>query len=123
MRRSVTVKRSADANAIEVRARETTLGQIARLSMHSDTHATGSFTHRPAYADFTADFLALSRALEAGRPDDEAEIRARLAEAGVEVWHTVHDMRIDRPGSLAIVDGEARFAPNDAFLMMRTGGL
>jgi hypothetical protein len=123
MRRSVTVKRSTDANAIEVRARETTLGQITRVAMHSDTQATGSFTHRPAYADFAADFLALARALDAGRADDEAAIRRRFAEAELQVWHTTHDMRIDRPGSLAIVDGEARFAPNDAFLMMRTGGL
>jgi hypothetical protein len=32
-------------------------------------------------------------------------------------------MRIDRPASLRVVAGEVQFAPNDAYLMMRTGGL
>jgi phosphatidylglycerol lysyltransferase len=39
------------------------------------------------------------------------------------VYHLQHDMRIDRPATVQILGGEARFTPNDAYLMMRTGGL
>jgi hypothetical protein len=83
----------------------------------------GSFSHRPAYADYAPLFLQLARAIDAGATEEEADVRARLEAQGVEVWHTSHEMRIDRPQSLVIADGKARFAPNDAYLMMRTGGL
>jgi len=123
MRRSVTIKRSADGGVIEVRAGDKVLGQVSGLQGHSDVLMTGTFAHRPAFADFSAEFLRLARALEAGSSDEAAAIRAGLEAAHVEVWHTSHDMRIDKPQSLLISGGQARFAPNDAFIMMRTGGL
>jgi hypothetical protein len=122
-RRSVSVKLSADGGIVEVRANDKTLGEVARLQSQSDTVMHGSFSHRPAYADYAPLFLQLARAIDAGRVDEAAELRARLEGQGVEVWHTSHEMRIDRPRSLVIADGKVRFAPNDAFLMLRTGGL
>jgi hypothetical protein len=121
--RRVTVKRSADGGLIEVRAGGRVLGGVSGLQSQSDTVMTGSFTHRPAYADLAPDFLRLAKAIAAGDAATATAVREALEAAGVEVWHTSHDMRIDRPRSLAIVEGTATFAPNDAFLMMRTGGL
>jgi hypothetical protein len=121
--RRVTIKRSADGGLIEIRAGEKVLGQVSGLASHSDTVMTGTFAHRPAYADFAPVFLKLARALGAGQGDEAGVLREELEAASVEVWHTSHDMRIDRPRSLVIADGAVTFAPNDAFLMMRTGGL
>jgi hypothetical protein len=122
-RRSVTLKVSADGGVIEVRANDKVLGDVVRLASESSSSMTGAFSHRPAYADYAPLFLSLSRALDAGEQDAAADLRARLEAQGVEVWHTSHDMRIDRPQSLVIADGKVHFAPNDAFLMMRSGGL
>lgn len=123
VRRRVSVKISADGGIVEVRANDKVLGEVARLAAESDQLMTGGFSHRPAYADYAPLFLNLARAVAAGRADEAADLHARLEMQGVEVWHTSHDMRIDRPSSLVIDDGKVRFAPNDAFLMMRTGGL
>lgn len=122
-RRSVSVKLSADGGLIEVRANDKVLGEVARLQSESDQAMSGGFSHRPAYADYAPLFLQLARALDAGNAEEAAGVRDRLEAQGVEVWHTSHEMRIDRPQSLVIKDGKARFAPNDAFIMMRTGGL
>jgi hypothetical protein len=122
-RRSVTLKISADGGVVEVRANDKVLGEVVRLASESSDAMTGSFSHRPAYADYAPLFLSLSRALDAGEQTAAADIRARLEAQGVEVWHTSHDMRIDRPQSLVIADGKIRFVPNDSFLMMRSGGL
>jgi hypothetical protein len=121
--RRVTIKRSADGGLVEIRAGDKVLGQVSRLQSVSDALMTGSFTHRPAYVDVAPQFQGLASALAAGRDDDVEEARSRLEAAGVEVWHTSHDMRIDRPRTLVIAEGMASFAPNDAFQMMRTGGL
>ncbi len=122
-RRSASVRISADGGIVEIRANDKVLGEVARLQSASDAVMTGAFSHRPAYADYAPLFLQLARAIEAGRADEAGEVRARLEAQGVEVWHTSHEMRIDRPLSLAIADGKVSFAPNDAFLMKRTGGL
>ncbi len=122
-RRSVSVKLSADGGIVEVRANDKVLGEVARLQSETDSAMTGAFSHRPAYADYAPLFLQLARALDSGQGDAAAEVRARLEAQGVEVWHTSHEMRIDRPQSLVIADGKVRFGANDAFLMMRTGGL
>jgi hypothetical protein len=121
--RRVTIKRSADGGIIEVRAGDKVLGQVSSLASQSDTVMTGTFVHRPAYADLAPEFLKLARAVAAGLAAEADAARATLEAAGVEVWHTSHDMRIDRPRSIVIADGGVTFAPNDAFLMMRTGGL
>lgn len=122
-RRSVSVKVSADGGVMEVRANDKTLGEVARLQSQTDALMQGAFSHRPAYADYAPLFLQLARAIDSGNTDEAADLRSRLEAQGVEVWHTSYEMRIDRPQSLVIADGKARFAPNDAFLMMRTGGL
>ena len=123
MRRTVTVRKSADGGTIEVRAGDRVLGQVSGLQGEDGGAMTGGFTHRPAYIDFADEFLKLSRAESDGRVDAAAGTRAALEAAHVEIWHTVHDMRIDKPGTIAIAEGRVRFWPNDAFLMMRTGGL
>ena len=123
MRRSVTIKRSADGGIVEIRAGERVIGQVSSLQSQSERVMTGTFAHRPAYADLAPVFLALSRALGLGNVDEVAALRASLEAAGAQVWHTSHDMRIDRPQTLVITDGGVTFAPNDAFLIMRTGGL
>lgn len=122
-RRSASVRLSADGGIIEVRANDKTLGEVARLQSESDSLMQGAFSHRPAYADYAPLFLQLTQSINAGQADQTADLRARLETQGVEVWHTSHEMRIDRPQTLVIAEGKVRFAPNDAFLMMRTGGL
>ena len=123
VRRRVSVKISADGGIVEVRANDKVLGEVARLAAESDQLMVGAFSHRPAYADYAPLFLELVRALHGSHDARAADVRARLELQGVEVWHTSHEMRIDRPQSLVIGDGKVQFAPNDAFLMMRTGGL
>ncbi len=123
MRRTITVRKSADGGTIEVRAGDRVLGQVSGLQGEDGGEMTGGFTHRPAYADFAAEFLGLARAANDGRSDEASATRVALESAHVEIWHTAHDMRIDKPGTISIAEGRVRFAPNDAFLMMRTGGL
>lgn len=122
-RRSATVNISADGGLVEVRANDKVLGEIVRLGNEADAVMSGAFSHRPAFADYARLFLQLTRAIAAGNAGEESDLRSRLEEQGVEVWHTSHDMRIDRPQTLVVGEGRARFAPNDAFMMMRTGGL
>lgn len=123
--RSVTVKRRAEMAAIELRAGETTLGTLRGVAGTVGDSATmsGQFTHAPAYADFTERFLALATALRDGDASRAAAERSALEASGVHVFHVHHEMRIDRPASVQMVAGEVRFTPNDAYLMMRTGGL
>ena len=122
-RRSATVRLSADGGIIEVRANDKVLGEVVRLASETGDLMSGSFPPRPAYADYAPLFLGLNRALDGGSTGEANDIRERLEAQGVEVWHTSHDMRIDRPQSLVIGEGRARFMPNDSFLMMRSGGL
>ena len=121
--RRVTVKRSADGGVIEIRAGDKVLGQVSNLQSQSDSVMSGSFAHRPAYADLAPEILKLARAIAAGDDAAANRVRADLEAAKLQVWHTSHDMRIDRPQSLVISEGSVTFAPNDAFVMMRTGGL
>lgn len=123
--RSVTIKKRGEAAPIELRAGETTLGSLRNVSGAAGDSATmsGLFTHAPAYADYTERFLAIASALKAGDAAGVAAIQGEIEAAGVHVYHPQHDMRIDRPASVQVIGGEVRFSPNDAYLMMRTGGL
>jgi hypothetical protein len=123
--RSVTIKKRAEAAPIELRVGETTLGSVRNVAGATGDSATmsGLFTHAPAYVDFTDRFLAIASALKAGDIAGAATIQAELETAGVHVYHLQHEMRIDRSKSVHVIGGEVRFAPNDAYLMMRTGGL
>lgn len=124
-RRSITIRKRADAGGISVRCGDTTLGTVTGLSGGADSGMTGLFTHTPAYVEHAERFIALARALGAGgeRVAEAAALRAESERLGIHVYHEVHDMRIDVPGSLEIAAGEVRFQAADAFLMMRTGGL
>jgi len=121
---TVTIRKRAETAPIELRVGETTLGALRNVAGTTGDSATmsGLFTHAPAYADFTERFLALSSALQAG-DTAAAALQSEIEAAGVHVFHLQHDMRIDRPASVQIIGGEVRFTPNDAYLMMRTGGL
>lgn len=123
--RSVTIKRRAEMATIELRAGETTLGALRGVAgtVGDSATMTGQFTHAPAYADYTERFLALGTALRDGDASGAAALQADLEAAGVHVYHAQHEMRIDRPATVHLVGGEVRFTPNDAYLMMRTGGL
>lgn len=123
--RPVTVTRRTvgDTSQILVRAGERELGAITQLGSGEDDTLSGNFANRPAFVDFTAVFHELARAIDSNDAPAIAARRTELAGLGVEVWHKVHDMRIDDPGTLTISAGRARFRPNAAFLMMRTGGL
>jgi hypothetical protein len=123
--RTVTVRKRAESASIELRAGETTLGVLRGVAgtVGDSATITGKFTHAPAYVDFTERFLALATALRDGdAPRVEGE-RASLEAAGVHVYHAQHEMRIDRPATVQTDGGEVRFTPNDAYLMLRTGGL
>lgn len=123
--RTVTIRKRSEAASIELRAGETTLGSLRNVAGATGDAETmsGLFTHAPAYADFTERFLAIASALKAGDTASAAAIQAEIEAAGVHVYHLQHDMRIDRPASVQVIGGEVRFSPNDAYLMMRTGGL
>jgi hypothetical protein len=123
--RTVTVKRRAEMATIELRCGETTLGSLRGVAgtVGDSATMTGQFTHAPAYADHTESFLALATALRDGDAARAAAAQADLETAGVHVYHGQHEMRIDRPSTVRVVGGEVRFTPNDAYLMMRTGGL
>jgi hypothetical protein len=123
--RSVTIKKRGEVAPVELRAGETTLGALRNVSGATGDSATmtGLFTHAPAYADFTDRFLAIASAFKAGDTAAAAAIQGEIEAAGVHVYHLQHEMRIDRPNSVQIIGGEVRFSPNDAYLMMRTGGL
>jgi hypothetical protein len=120
---SVTRRTSGDTATILVRAGEKDLGAITQLGSDADDTLAGNFVNRPAFADVGTVFHELARAEQDGEQDKARTLRAEIAALGVEVWHSVHDMRIDEPGTLTIAAGRARFRPNAAFLMMRTGGL
>lgn len=123
--RTVTIKKRGEAAPIELRAGDTTLGSLRSVTGATGANETmsGTFTHAPAYADFTERFLTMTSALNAGDTAGAAAIQAEIEKAGVHVYHLQHEMRIDRPASVQVIGGEVRFSPNDAYLMMRTGGL
>ena len=120
---AVTRRISGDTAPIVLRAGDKDLGAITQLGSDSDDTLSGNFVNRPAFGDLADAFRAHAQAIER---DDVAAIAAGLATLephGIHVWHSVHDMRIDEPGTLTVAAGRARFKPNAAFLMMRTGGL
>ncbi len=123
--RTVTIKRRAEPAGVELRCGETVLGTVRNVAGAAGDGATmsGAFTHTPAYVDFAERFLAVADALKNGDPSGAAALQSEIEAAGVHVHHTQHDMRIDRSRSVQVVGGEVRFSPNDAYLMMRTGGL
>ncbi|HRD76213.1 MAG TPA: hypothetical protein PK264_09770, partial [Hyphomicrobiaceae bacterium] len=119
MRRAVVTRRSNDTGGAVLRSGERELATLGSLRADDDGTMASTFTHRPAFAD-VADEM---RRLAAASGDEALAIAAEIDRAGVHVWHSVHNMRIDRPGSIRLVKGEIRFAPTDAFLVMRSGGL
>lgn len=123
--RSVTIKKRGETATIELRSGDTVLGALRSVAATTGDGTTmaGQFTHAPAYVDHTERFLALATALKAGDTAAVAALQADIEAAGVHVYHAQHEMRIDRPASVQVIGGEVRFAPSDAYLMMRTGGL
>lgn len=119
----VTRRTTGDSAQVLVRSGDKVLGAVARLAGDDGAVMAGAFTHRPAYADYAELFTRLDRATAAGDAAAAATARAEIDAARIEVFHTVHEMRLDQPGSLVIAGGEVRFRPTDSFLMMRTGGL
>jgi hypothetical protein len=120
---SSTRRTSGDTAEITVRAGAKDIGTISRLGAEEGDRLGGSFNNRPAFADVAAVFAEHARAVASGDAADAAARATEIVALGCEVWHSVHDMRIDEPGTLLIGAGRASFRPNGAFLMMRTGGL
>ena len=125
MARSVTIKKRAETATSELRCGDTVLGGLRSVSASTGDSTTmaGQFTHAPAFADHSERFLALATAIKAGDTATVAAIQADIEASGVHIYHAQHEMRIDRPASVQVIGGEVRFAPSDAYLMMRTGGL
>ena len=120
---SVTKRTTGDTASIVVRAGDKELGSIASLASDAGDMLSGNFSNRPAFTDFAEAFRTLADALQPADAFTAATARASLDAASIGVWHSVHDMRIDEPGTLSIAGGRARFRANAAYLMMRTGGL
>ncbi len=120
---SVTKRSSGDSAAVNVRAGDKVLGSIAQLGSGSDDRLAGGFSNTPAFADYADTFRALADALQGHDTGAIAAAQADLEARAVHVWHSVHDMRIDEPGSLSIAGGRTQFRANAAYLMLRTGGL
>ena len=123
--RTVIIKKRAETAPIELRCGETALGTLRSVTGTTGDGATmaGQFTHAPAFTEFAEKFMTLTTALRENDAATAAGVQTDLETAGLHIYHTQHDMRIDRPASLRVVAGEVQFAPNDAYLMMRTGGL
>lgn len=120
---NLTRRSTGDTAQIVVRAGDKDLGAITQLGDDGTDRLAGNFANRPAFADVADLFAALSKAVTSGDAAAIAACRDKLAPLALEVWHSVHEMRIDEPGTLTIGGGRASFKPNGAFLMMRTGGL
>ena len=120
---SVTRRTSGDTAAILLRAGDKDLGAITQLGSDTNDTLSGNFVNRPAFADVADAFHAHAQATESGAAAAIAATLAALAPHAIQVWHSIHDMRIDEPGSLVLASGRVHFKPNAAFLMMRTGGL
>ncbi len=120
---SVIRRTTGDTAQIIVRTGDKELGAITQLGSDGSDTLSGNFANRPAFADMAAVFNELAKAMAAHDAATAGLRRAEIAALGIEVWHSVHDMRIDEVGSLVIAGGKASFRPNGAFLMMRTGGI
>ena len=120
---SVTRRISGDTAVILLRAGDKDLGAITQLGSDTGDTLSGNFVNRPAFADLADAFRVHAQAIEGGDPVAIVAALATLEPHAIHVWHSVHDMRIDEPGSLVLAAGRVRFRPNAAFLMMRTGGL
>ena len=119
MRRAVVTRRTTDSGGAVLRAGERDLAALSSLRAEDDGTMASAFTHRPALADL-ADKL---RRLAAAPAEEAGALSRELEAAGLHVWHSVHAMRIDVPGTVRLAKGEIRFRPSDAFLVMRSGGL
>lgn len=123
MVRRVVIARTPDQAGVTLRIGDTVLGHVANLAGESGQEMTGRFTNTPAFADHADHFARLAKA----QAEHDEVVAAALADEvealGIHLHHSVHDMRIDRPGSLAIKGGIVRFLPNDSFLILRSGGL
>lgn len=120
---TVTKRSSGDTAAVHVRAGDKDLGSIKQLGSGSDDKLAGGFGNSPAFADFADSFRDLADALQRQDTGAIAAAHAALEARSIHVWHAVHDMRIDEPGTLSIAGGRAQFRANAAYLMLRTGGL
>ena len=120
---SVTVRKTTDAGAISVRAGDNVLGSVSQLESGTGERMSGTFAHKPAFADVAALFAELDRALAQGAADVIARLRAEIEAMGVVVWHGPHEMRIDEAQSIVIAQGRVQFHATGAYIMLRTGGL
>ncbi len=120
---AVTKRSSGDTAVICVRAGDKDLGTIRQLGSGSDDKLSGGFSHSPAFVDFADVFRALAEAEQRQDAGAIAAAQTELDARSVHVYHSVHDMRIDEPGTLSITGGRAQFRANAAYLMLRTGGL
>lgn len=119
MRRATVTRVVKDVDQASVRIGATELGRLGNLNAALDGALWATFEHRPAFADHVERFSA--RARTEGTPEADA-LASDIEAAGFHVWHGVHEMRIDIPGTLSISKGQVRFRPTETFTMIRTGG-
>lgn len=125
MRRTTVVRRSSQSSVTQLRCGDTVLGSVSGLQGSTGGQETlaGVFTHAPAYAEHADRFLALVSARLAGDAAATSRLHGEIESLGIHVFNLQHDMRIDRPGSVAVERGQLSFSPSDAYQIMRTGGL
>ena len=107
MARVVTVHKR-EGGGITVRCGSEVVGFVTRLD-GSDERMTGQFAAGPAYKQHEA-------VLATGD-------KAQIEKAGLHVYSSVHDMRIDSEASLAVEGDKVHFRPASAFIVLRSGGL
>lgn len=123
MARRVVIAKTPDQAGVTLRIGDTVLGHVTSLSGESGQEMTGRFTNTPAFADHADCFARLAEAQSLGDAKVAEALGQEIEGLGVHLHHSVHDMRVDRPASLAIKGGIVRFLPNDSFLILRSGGL
>lgn len=107
MARVVTVHKK-EGGGITVRSGRDVVGFVTRLD-GGDERMTGQFAAGPAYKQNEA-------VLATGD-------KTQVEKAGLHVYSSVHDMRIDSEQSLAVEGDKVHFRPASAFIVLRSGGL
>lgn len=121
--RTVTVRRNTDVQGMTLRRGDDVLGQIGRVADDTAEWLAGNFTHTPAFSEQAELFAQLDAAKTSGDADKAKEIADKIEKLDIHVHHGGHDMRIDDPLSVSVIQGQVRFRASPAFQTLRNGGL
>ena len=123
--RKVIIRKRSDSSGVTLRCGDKLLATLGPLDDGDRDGMSAKAVTTPAFADHREHFRALAEALRQGEAGlaTVRQLRQTGEALGLHVHHAAHDMRIDAAASVSLVEGQVRFRPSDAFVMMRSGGL